>query len=114
MTQIFFISPNGASVVRTALQNVRGQRTHGWRPDGDDKQVIGVIEIDTGDTEEVAEACEASGILLLPDHKTDQAIDSEHFQRMKQHGVLATDTTKQAMTKVLGVSGFPPLKPKRY
>jgi hypothetical protein len=114
MTQIFFISPNGASVVKTALQGVRGQRTHGWRPDGDDKQVIGVVEVSTGDTDEVAEAMEAAGILLLPDHKTDQAIDSEHYQRMKQHGVIASDTTKSAMTKVHGVSGFSPLKPKRY
>lgn len=114
MVQIFFISPNGASVVQAALKGVRGQRTHGWRPDGADKQVIGVIEVDTGDTEEVAEACEAAGILLLPDHKTDQTIDSEHFARMKQHGVLASDNTKQAMTKVHGVSGFSPLKPKRY
>ena|ERR1700675_4406719 len=114
MVQIYFISPLGASVVQQALLKVRGQRTHGWRPDGDDKQVIGVVEVTTGDTDEVAEAMESAGILLLPDHKTDQAISPEHHQRMQQHGVLPTDTTKQAITKVHGTSGFPPLKPKRY
>ncbi|MFZ1973837.1 MAG: hypothetical protein WAU89_13385 [Candidatus Acidiferrales bacterium] len=112
--QIFFISPTGAAIVPQALKGIRIKQTHGWRPDGTDKQVIGVVEVGDGDSEQIAEALEGAGILLLPDHKTDQAIDSEHYQRMKQHGVLESDNTKQAMTKVHGVSGFHPLKPKRY
>jgi hypothetical protein len=99
MTQIFFISPNGAAAVKEALKNVQRHSQHGWRPDGDDKQVIGVVEVGHGDAEAIACALEAAGILVLPDHRT---------------AVCPTDTTKQAMHKIHSVSGFPPLKPKRF
>jgi hypothetical protein len=114
MIQIYFISPNGASVVQKALLGLGGQRTHGWRPDGDDKQVIGVVEVLMGDTEQVCDALEAAGILILPDHKGTETIAAEHHEKLKLHGVLPTDTTKIAMTKVHGIAGFPPLKPKRF
>ena|ERR1700720_3410216 len=115
MIQIFFISPNGASAVKTALDSIVGQGTHGWRPDGaTDKQVIGVCEVTTADPDLVCEALEAQGVLILPDHKTADTIAPEHYQKLKQHGVLATDTCKQAMTKIHGVSGFRPILPKRF
>jgi hypothetical protein len=115
MIQIYFISPTGAQAVQKALLGIRGQRTHGWRPDGDDKQVIGVVEITgKGDPEEAADALEAAGIMVLPDHKTDQALDSTHVAALKQHGIAEGDTTKVAMTKIHTIAGFPPIKPKRF
>jgi hypothetical protein len=114
MIQIFFISPNGASVVRDALKDIPGHQPHGWRPDGDDKQVIGVVNVHAGDPDRVAEALEAAGIHVLPDHKGTETIAPEHHERLKRHGVLPTDTTKLAMHKVHGIAGFPPIKPKRF
>ena len=109
--QIFFIA-DSFEAVHTALQDVKGHSMHGWTADGT-TQCVGVVEC-TGDTEIVACALEAAGINLLPDHKGSEVITAEHHTKLKQHGVLPTDTTKSAMTKVHGVSGFPPLKPKRY
>ena len=114
MIQIFFISPNGASAVRDALAGIPGQQPHGWRPDENTQQVIGVVNVHTGDPDAVADALEAAGIEVLPDHKGTETIAAAHHQKLKQHGVLPTDTTKTAMTKVHGISGFPPLKPKRF
>ena len=111
MTQIFFIADN-IDAVHAALRSVQGHSMHGWTADGT-TQCVGVVEC-TGDTELVACALEAAGISLLPDHKGSEVIAPAHHNRLKQHGVLPTDTTKVAMAKVHGVSGFSPLKPKRY
>lgn len=113
MIQIFYISPAGALAVKQALTGISGQSTHSWRPD-EDTQVIGVVEVGRGDTERVADALDAAGILILPDHKTAETISPEHAAAMAKHGVLPSDTTKSAMFKVHGVSGFNPLKPKRF
>jgi hypothetical protein len=114
MIQIFFISPTGAAAVKRALDGIAGQGTHGWRPDGDDKQVIGVVEISSADPDVVAGALEAEGIHVMPDHKGSETIAPEHQALLKQHGVLPSDTTKQAMLKIHGVSGFTPMRPKRF
>ena len=115
MRQIFFISPNGYTAVKSAGL---GPRTHGWTADGDDPKtqtVIGVVEIgDSCDPEKIIERLEAQGILWLPNHHTQGTISPEHHKHLSRHGVQLNDTTLQAMTKVHGVSGFPPLKPKRF
>jgi hypothetical protein len=118
MIQIYFISPTGAQAVQQALKGIPNQRTHGWRAEGEDKQVIGVVIVDGHNMDlivhEVCDAFDAAGIHILPDHKTNEAIAPEHHEKLKQHGVLPTDTTKQAMTKVHAIAGFPPLKPARF
>jgi hypothetical protein len=114
MVQIFFISPTGAAAVKAALAGINGQRTHGWRPDGDDKQVIGVAEVLGSDPSRVCDALEKAGIMVLPNHKSNEVIAPEHASALAKHGVLPADTTKQALTKIHGVSGFPPLKPGRF
>jgi hypothetical protein len=115
MISIYFVSPTGASAVQQALRGIQGQSTHGWRPDGDDKQVIGIVQVfGKGDPERIADALEAAGILVLPDHKGTECIAPEHHEKLKRHGVLPTDTTKQAIAKVHAIAGFPPLKPKRF
>ena len=85
---------------------------------GDDptkNQIVGVVEMSGNtDPEKVIDALEAVGIMWLPNHMTDQAIAPEHAAALSKHGVQPTDNTKQAMTKVHSVAGFPPLKPKRF
>jgi hypothetical protein len=92
--------------------------THGWCAEGDDpktEQVIGVVELsDSTDAERVIDKLEAAGIMWLPDHKTAETINPEHAAALAKHGVLPTHTTRQAMTIVHSVAGFPPLKPKRF
>lgn len=119
MRQIFFISPTGAAAVKEALEGVAIHQTHGWRPDGEDKQVVGVVELHGhSDGEAVATALEKAGIHVLPNQAhaltCNQPIAPEHHALLKQHGVAATDTTHQAMTVMHKVSGFPPLKVKRF
>lgn len=114
MIQIFFISPNGASDVKDALTGIAGCQPHGWRPDPAQGQVIGVVNVFSGDPEAVAVALETAGITVLPDHKQGAKLAAAHVQKLAQHGVIASDTTLSAMTKVLAVSGFPPLKPGRF
>jgi hypothetical protein len=118
MIQIHFISPTGAAAVQKALLGIPNQRTHGWRAEGDDKTVIGVCIVDGHNTDiiqhDVCDAFEAAGIHVLPDHRTNEPIAPEHHALLKQHGVAAADTTKQAMTKIHKVSGFPPIRPPRF
>jgi hypothetical protein len=109
---IYFIAPNYMAV-RNALAGIPGQNTHGWSADGDET-VIGVAEVTSGDTEQVAAALEAADIMLLPDHRTSEKITAEHHAKLSKHGVLPTHTTKEALAQIHKVSGFPPLKPKRY
>lgn len=97
---------------------VRGASTHGWCAEGDDAskdQVMGVVEMTSAcDAELVIDRLEAAGIMWLPNHTTNQVIAPEHAAALSKHGVLPTDTTAQAMTKLHAKCGFPPLKPKRF
>jgi hypothetical protein len=118
MIQLFFISLEGSDAFLQAMHSIGGIPTHGthWANDHDpnDRQVVGVVEISKGDPDHVADALEAAGILVLPDHKGTETVPREHYLRLQRHGVLPTDTTKQAMLKVHASTGRLPLKPKRF
>lgn len=119
MRQIFFISPKGYLPVRQAfIPGVSGARTHGWSAEGDDPKnqtVIGVVEMDGScDAEAVLERLEREGILWLPNHHQNIPVSTEHVSHLGRHGVKGGDSTFDAMTKVHGVAGFPPLKPRRF
>ena len=66
------------------------------------------------DAEQVIERLEAQGIEWLPNHHGNEKIAPHHAQKLAKHGVVETDTTFEAITKVHGVAGFPPLKPRRF
>lgn len=113
MVQIFFIS-DGYLPVRTALQGIPGQRTHGWQDDGA-TQIIGVVEIGSGDGEQVASALEAQGVALFPDHRFGGAtLPTTIANALAIYGVNVADTTAAALIKVLAKSGFHPHRPKRF
>lgn len=119
MRQVFFISPNGYMPVRQAFTPpLSGARTHGWSAEGDDPKaqtVIGVVELDGHcDAEQVIERLEGQGIHWLPNHHGSEPIGQDHAPYLERHGVKRGDTTLQAMTKVHTVSGFSPLRPKRF
>lgn len=101
--------------VRTALLNIPGQRTHGWQDtDAASIAIIGVVEITTGDGEQVAAALEAAGILVLPDHRLSGPVGKPVIDALSAYGVNASDTTASAMAKVQAKSLFPPHKAKRF
>lgn len=114
MRQLFFIAPNGYPQVKaTGVTS-----THGWCAEGDDPtkdQIIGVVEL-AGNTnaETVIDKLLAAGILWLPNAQNKEVISPEHAAALAKHGVVPTDTTASAMTKVFAVSGFPPHKPSRF
>jgi hypothetical protein len=122
MRQLFFISPSGFLPVRKAFQECprdpdspghsRGYRTHGWVAENDNPRqdpIIGVVEIHGYHSrKEAVRLLEAQGILPLPDHRTDEKINSDHYELLKRHGVQPDHTTAQAMTAVHAISGFPP------
>jgi len=112
MTQIFFIS-DSKNAVEAALSGIKGANAHFWSAEGD-IQVIGVVQVGFGDPEKVATSLEDAGVLILPDHRSSVQIGSEHYERLKKHGVTDKDTTFTAMSKIHKVSGWPILKPKRY
>lgn len=66
------------------------------------------------DAERVIEKLESQGVLWMPNHHGSEKINPEHHTHLAKHGVLPSDTTLQAMTKVHAIAGFPPLKPKRF
>lgn len=114
MRQLYFIAPKGyPQVKQSGLKSA-----HGWCAEGDDPtkdQVIGVVELrDNMDAEKIIEIMESIGMMWLPNHFSNQIISPEHATALAKHGVLPTDTTVQAMTKVHAKAGFPPLKPKRF
>jgi hypothetical protein len=114
MRQLFFIAPNGYPQVKAS--GVKS--THGWCAAGDDPkkdQIVGVVEMmGNTDAERIIDALEAVGIMWLPNHFLKQTIAPEHAAALARHGVLQTETTEQAMTKVHAIAGFPPLRPKRF
>jgi hypothetical protein len=116
MRQLFFIAPNGYPQVKASGV----MSTHGWCAAGDDPtkdQIMGVVEMQGNtDAEKVIDKLEAAGIHWLPNHlaNPNQTISPEHADLLEKHGVLPTDTTTQAMTKLHAKFGFPPLKPNRF
>ena len=64
--------------------------------------------------ETVSDKLEAAGIMWLPNHQHVEVIKREHAAALAKHGVVPTDTTGQAMTKVFAKSGFPPHKVTRF
>jgi len=110
MRQLFFIAPKGQPQV--AASGVKA--SHYWF---DGARLVGVVELMGGtNAENIIDKFEAAGIMWLPNHLTQGAgtIAPEHAAALAKHGVLPTDGTAAAMTKVHAKSGFPPLKPVRF
>jgi len=117
MQQLFFISPTGYAAVDKALRpegklNLSKFGFHCYSEDGDESQVIGVVEIKNGDPEQIIDALEAQGIIWLPNHLGTQTICADACAALSEYGVQSTHTTAQAMTLVHQDCGFPPLQPK--
>jgi hypothetical protein len=114
MRQLFFIAPNGFLQVKASGV----QSTHGWNSTGGDastNQIVGVVEMmGNMNAERIIDKLEAAGIMWLPNHHSNEVIKPEHAEALAPHGVVPTDTTAQAMTKLFTKSGFPPLKPSRF
>lgn len=108
MRQLFFLPDKPFD-----FASIPGANFHVWTDD--DGLSVGVVHMDGQcDAEAVIEWMEGQGFAWLPNHQTSEQIKHEHVQRLDKHGVIAGDTTAQAMTKVHTKSGFPPLKPKRF
>jgi hypothetical protein len=75
-----------------------------WRADGDDDQVIGLLNVK--DVDAAIDQLEAAGIMWLPNHERNQVIKPEHAKALAKHGVLPTHTTSEAMALVYKVSGY--------
>jgi hypothetical protein len=120
VTQLFFISPKGYQAVKDSrVQWMRGViQCHGWTPgtkeDAENGEVIGVVEMNGADIDEVLDALEAQGIMYLPNHTKNQTIAAEHAAVLAKHGVEPHHTTAEAMTIVHAKAGMPVLKPKGY
>lgn len=109
MRQLFFVP----QAPLTEYPQVMGATFHIWTDD--DGKSIGVAHMDGNcDSEAVVSALEKLGCSWLPNHHGNTPIGMPHVKHLEKHGVRQGDTTLQAMEKVHMVSGFHPLRPRRF
>lgn len=112
MVQIFFLTTTPDTITQ-ALSGITGQRIHIWNPTGG-TTFVGVVEIITADENRVANALIAANVSLLPSCDSSDVISADQVTALQSYGVVSTDTTEDAMTKVFAASGFPHHKVSQY
>jgi hypothetical protein len=95
------------------MPDIVRQNCHWWQDDGA-TQVIGAVITTRSDGEEIAEALEAAGILVLPDHRFNGQAGKPVADALSAYGVNPSDTTSTAIAKVHSKSGHPMHKARRF
>lgn len=108
MRQLFFVSDTPI----TQYPQLMGATFHVWTDSG---HSVGVVNMDGDcDSDKVISALESAGYSWMPNHFGIDPIGTDCAQCLGSYGVLATDTTVTAMTKIHAAAGFPPLKPRKF
>lgn len=109
MRQLFFLSETPI----TQFPQLMGATFHVWTDDSG--KSVGVAQMDGScDSQQVISALEAKGYEWMPNPLGSEQVGSTCAQCLSGYGVLATDTTWDAMNKIHSVSGFPFHQPREF